>query len=162
MFQLATYASIVLAVIVTFFSPIAGWALVLLVCLGFLFMLWSVWIRRPAPIPELSIAANTLFQKYAHYYRRPFAGADCSGSCSALAFGGIAIGIVSCFKSFWLGIPLAAITYITMCVASRSYNPTNYLSASQMVAHREVFLWLKCQEIGSKLSAISDDAKNQL
>lgn len=94
-------------------------------------------------IPELSEAANQMFQKFGHYYTKPFAGRDFSASATTIMFGGVVLSIIDIFKGFWWGIGIGIINWFVMGLVSRAFNPTNSLvDPIEQMGHKEIIEWI--------------------
>jgi len=144
MIQLCIIIISLVAVIVEIFSILWGWVILCLPIAFVLVVLLSVKIKRWKNIPELSERANSLFQKYGHYYIMPFAGRDFSSSASTIMFAGVLISIVGAIRGFWWGILIAFLNWLVMGNISKMFNPTVFLTDPQeRAAHEEVITYLQ-------------------
>ena len=84
----------------SFFQPVWAWVPLIVVALYLLFVLLSLKFEKYNSVKELSPSANQMFQKYAHFYLKPFAGRDFSSACSTIQFGAVAVGLVGAFNGF--------------------------------------------------------------
>ena len=127
----------------SFFDPRWAWAPLIVVAALLGLVLASVKSQKWQYIPELSPQANELFQRFGHFYTRPFAGRDFSGACSTLQFGAVAVAVVGLFKGFWWGAGIAAAFWFGVGPMAMAFNPTNFLADPVLrTAHQEIIDWI--------------------
>jgi len=129
----------VAAFVTEFFSVLWGWLLLALPSIFLLISLFGVKRKKWRHIPELSEAANRMFQKFGHYYTMPFAGRDFGRSAAILMCAGIPIAIIGAFKGFWWGIGIAVANWYGMYLVSKAFCPIYSLDdPHEQMAHDEV------------------------
>jgi hypothetical protein len=131
------------AIVLSFFSTVAAWALLGLLTVGFLLILFVVRKRTYPYFQELSPRANLLIRNHGHYYFMPFAGTDCSGACSAIGLASLSVIVISCFRGDWWSIVVGGVINVAVFNASKSFNPTNFLSILERPYHDEIIAWAR-------------------
>jgi hypothetical protein len=143
MTQMLVILICLVALITEFFSVLWGWVVLALPAVFLLVTLLGVKQKKWEFIPELSIDANLMLQKFGHYYAMPFAGRDFSASASTVMFTGVAIAIIGIFKGFWWGIIIAVVNWILMAFIARAFNPSNFLvDDRERMAHDEIISYI--------------------
>ena len=138
------------AVILSFFSTVATWSVLAVAAAAFWLLLLAIRRKQYPHIDDLSDDANALIQRYGHFYFMPFAGSDCSGGCSAICLASIIAVVVSCIRGDWWSLAVGAAVYCATAFAARGFNPTNFLSPRERVAHEEIVVWLQSRMNGAK------------
>jgi len=140
MFQVIFTIISIVAIVVSFFSIIWGW---IILAVSLVLMLAQVYITkvqyRAKPQPELSVRANELFKRYAHFYMAPFGSRDFGSAADTLAIAGIIIAIIGLFYHFWWGLPICIVNLISEKRISRFFNPGSFItSKSYQNEHNEI------------------------
>ncbi len=136
------------SIIVCFFSRMWGW-IILAIPFAYLSQ-QALGVKykfrkfRSGYIPELSLTANSIFQRHAHYYLMPYAGTDFSSASSAAGISAIAISVIGLFFQSWWGIILGFVAYWLSCLLGRFYNPTLWLKSPMgKEAHEEIIRFVE-------------------
>jgi hypothetical protein len=146
----AQFIAIVLslvAIATAFFSVLWAWVVLAVPIALLLITFVGLKQKRWKHIPELSEPANTLFQKFGHYYTMPFAARDFSASSSTLIFAGVLIAVIGAIKNFWWGAAIAVANWIVMGALSRAFNPENFIANPiERLAHEEIISFIVAQQ----------------
>ncbi len=142
MVQILTILFSLVVIAVAFFSPLWGWILIAIPILLLLMTLWALKKGKPKYVPELSPEANTMLQRFWHFYNMPFASRDYSATASTLMFVGAALTIVGLFRQFWWGIALGLVNWFGMAHVARGFNPSNLLTENGRKVHAEIMAWI--------------------
>jgi len=135
------------AIIVSFWSPIWAWVILGIAEVVILFTLMGVKSQKWKYIPDLSEPANAMLQKYGHFYTMPFAARDFSSSASAYQLASIALGIVCGFKGMWWGVAVAVGNMMLMAFVARAFNPTVFITDPlEQLAHEEVISYVMSRQ----------------
>jgi hypothetical protein len=139
MVQIITILVSIGAIITAFFSRVIPWIILPVPASIFLLMYISLKQKKWEHIPELSDTANTMLQKYGHYYAMPLAGRDFSASCSTIMFAGAGVAIIEIFKGFYWGIAIAAINWIALALIAKAFNPSQFIEDPiEKLTHDEI------------------------
>lgn len=127
------------AIVTAFFRPDIAYAVVSIpLIILVLTWLWGKAVPSPEPISELSEAANALRRKFRAYYVSPIAGRNCSGAASGIMMFLLPITIIACIKGFWWSLAIAAVIIIFTAPLQRVFNPTNFMTLEEEMAHEEI------------------------
>lgn len=127
------------AIVMSFFHPGFAYAVVSIpIVLLLIICLWGKTVPIPEPIPELSEAANDLRRKFRAYYISPISGQKCSCAASGIMLSLLPITIISCFNGFWWSIAIAGAIFTFVGPLQRIFNPTNFMSPIEELAHQEI------------------------
>jgi hypothetical protein len=152
MFAFLAYIAAAISLIASFFSPRWAWIPIVAVDAFMIVTLRNVRrgfrVRR---IPELSDAANALFQEHSHFYLMPFAGASFSAAASTMTLAGVPVGIIGAFKGFFWGLAFAAINYAGMGFVASRFNPVHWLRGAEGPAHDELVAYLEQHQNSDRL-----------
>jgi hypothetical protein len=136
-----------LAIIVSFWSPLWSWLILCVAEAVILFTFMGVKSQKWKHIPELSAPANQMLQKYGHFYTMPFAARDFSSSASAYQLASIVLGIICGFKGAWWGVAVAVVNMGLMAYVSRAFNPTVFITDPfERLAHEEVISYVMSRQ----------------
>jgi hypothetical protein len=131
------------AIVAAFFSPVIAWAILAFPVTMLLITALALKQKRWKRIPELSDSANSLLQKYGHFYSMPFAGRDYSSAVSTVMFAGVIISAIGSFKLYWWGLAVAVGNYLVMALVSKFFNPTHFFAdQEEQLAHEEIVSFL--------------------
>ena len=135
------------SIIVSFFSRTWSW---IILAAPFAYLLGQAFLVKRIygwkRIPELSAEANSLFQKYGHYYAMTVAGRDFSSASSVAGFTGLIISVIGLFFHSWWGILLGAVSLVVGNYLGRFYNPSMFLemlSGTEKQAHEEIISFVR-------------------
>lgn len=138
MFTLTTILFGIAAIVLSFFNVTASFATLAVPTIGFAILLFALKAKKYEYISTLSDGANELIRKYGHFYLRPRAGADCSGSCSFIVIASMTITIISCIRGEWWSIPGGIAIYAVAAYTARGFNPMNFLLPAERPFHDEI------------------------
>ena len=150
MFQIVTIVLCLAAAVVAFWSPVVSWCIVAVPLAWFYLTLYAVKPKSIGYVPELSMSANVMLNKFGHYYGRPFGARDISASASTITLAAILLVVIGCFKGFWWGIAVGLVVYVFASFVARQFNPANFLvDTSEQLDHQEIVAWLQSQPVQS-------------
>jgi len=145
-----TFAQILVslgAIITVFFSH--TWAWVILGVTLFLFCVAAVSVKvifHPQYRKEVSPTANRLLRRWYCFYGMPTIGRDLGSACMTLAYAAPVVGIVGCFRHFYIGLLIAVGFYFIAFRLARMFNPTYFLTdAEEKRAHDELCLFMEAE-----------------
>ena len=142
MIQMVAIIVAIISLVISFFAhPAWAWIPIILADVVICIQTWAAKQRYKSEfVPELSIEANDLLQRYGHYFAMPFASKDFSASAATFQFAGIIIAVVGLFRGFWWAIALAAANWFLMGFIAVSLSPVSLLveSTTLQIAHDEV------------------------
>lgn len=128
MWRLITLPVILVALVVMFYSPIAGWVIYAIPVLWFWLMLGAHKARwNPKPVPELSERANQMLKKFGAYYMFPFGSNSASSAVSGLGLALFPMALINIFQGFWWGVGFVGVAYVINSRVSWQYNPTQFI-----------------------------------
>jgi hypothetical protein len=142
MFKLVSIVFSLAAAVLAVFTPARAWAII---AIPELFLIWTRFTQTwpsnknsyPAP-PDLSLEAAVLFEKYRHYYYKPFANSDLAAAANALIPASAILLIIGLFRSFWWGFALAVPNALILANLAHRFSPRINMSDREMDAHKEV------------------------
>lgn len=172
MYKLITIILVIVAVVVTFTSPVAGW---ILYVIPTLFLWLTISVARKTwkwpEITELSARANAMIKKYGHFYNYPYASRSASAAASALTLAAIPMAIINLFQGFWWGALFAIVGYILTSRVAWQFNPTQFINDSAkkgvtdaMVdkeAHEEVIDYIMKKRTGKTMKELDEQFGNK-
>ncbi len=144
MYRVVTIAAALVSIVLGFFWPPWGWAVLALPAVALLATLWRFKQKKWAYISDLSPKANEMLKEFGHFYAAPAAGTDFSTSARAVMLGGAIIAVMGCFRGFWWGILFAVVCWIVMGRVARAFDPTNFLAGDEEgAAHEEIISFIQ-------------------
>lgn len=129
--------------ILAFFNVIWSWIAIglLSVLLSFITIVFKR--RRWKDIPELSPLANSMMQRYGHFYTLPVTCRNYSGLASALMLATVVVAIVGALDQFWWGFGLLIVSWVLLYPISKALNPGSFIrGTADEAAHQEVVGYL--------------------
>ena len=137
-----------LAIVVTFFSPVAAWVILVLPEIYLLVVYWILRRARPkATISELSPEANDLLARFPEFYTNPAANRSIAGVAGALGLAGLAVALVGCLQDFWWGLLFGPVNIGVMLKLSRAFEPSIFVhNESERRAHNEILTYFANKE----------------
>ena len=135
----ASIASVV-TVFAAYFSIWLGWALLLLTTVAVaLPSLAAIKTSKFGHVPDLSLQANALLQRYGHFYSMPAGSADFASAARVVSVAAAIVGILGLSESTYWSLSVALAWIVAMRVLATRLNPIHALhSPNNRAAHDEL------------------------
>ncbi|MBI4970834.1 MAG: hypothetical protein HZC17_03230 [Candidatus Omnitrophica bacterium] len=142
--KIAILIGIISVVTACYTSALIGWVILGVAATSLLVTYFIFRIRRWKNIPELSPEANKRLRKYGHLYNIPSEDDDISDTTDIIAWAGVILAVIGCFKAFWWGIAVGVANYAIMEYLSGSFSWSKHiLEYRDLTAHEEILNYLE-------------------
>jgi hypothetical protein len=133
-----------------YFSRTWSWATLILAAMLLLIPLSGLKSKKQdLRSKKLSDAANSMLEKYGHYYSMPAAAKDFGKAAVVLHACGTIAAVADIFMGYWNGVLIGIVYFVALGMLARAFDPNNFLyDPAEKAVHAEIQTYLSADNGG--------------